>query len=333
MSYKSTQKQYTIGRVTLPIVYVIAILGWVIPLLISNNPTGYTEVENPIWQILPLNAMPIWLHHILAFASFALIGYFMIFLNNQFIIIKRRATIQTSLLFLFVTAILNLHSFQPLHLAAVVFALHTFFLFKSHRESRSQDTLFFSGFLLALCFIAVPKTLFIVPVILITEITFYSLNIKTFLASLLGFSLPIWLLFGHAYWYDQMEFITYPFLELGNWEHFLDYSQIQIIDWITIGFLAFLSCLSIVYLLYNRNREKVRTREILNHFLRVTLAVLVLIVLDPSLLYTLTPILLIPVSFIYGHSLMISQTRMSYWLFVSLMTLLFTLYLANLWIL
>ena len=331
MRYKSTQQTYTTGRLTLPAVYVIAILGWTIALALSHDQFTGLAIEHPIWSLLPLNNLPLWASTSLAFITFALIGYLIIQLNNQFTIIKRRATIQTSLLFLFVTAILPLHLFQPTHIAALAFVSHSFFLFQCHKESQTQTQQFYAAFFTALLFICIPKTIFIIPVILITKLSFNSLNIKTILASLLGFSLPIWLLFGHAYWHDQMELFYYPFAELSNWTTLFNYKDISLIELLTFGFILFTTGLSTIYLLYNRNKAKIRTRQILNHFLRIDFVLILLIAIDPTLLYELAPIVLIAISFVYGHALMLNQNKLSNWLFICSIILLLTIYITNLW--
>lgn len=331
MRYKSTQQTYTTGRLTLPAVYVIAILGWTIALVLSHDQFIGPAIEHPIWNLLPLNNTPLWASTSLAFVTFAVIGYLIIQLNNQFTIIKRRATIQTSLLFLFVTAMLQLHVFQPTHLAALAFVSHSFFLFNCHKESQTQTQQFYAAFFSAILFICIPKVIFIIPVILITKLSFNSLNIKTLLASLLGFSLPIWLLFGHAYWHDQMELFYYPFIEISDWSTAFNYKNIGLIELLTFGFILFTSFLSTFYLLYNRNKAKIRTRQILNHFLRISYVLILLIAIEPTLLFQFTPIILIAISFVYGHALMLNQNKLSNWLFICSITLLLTIYITNLW--
>lgn len=80
------------------------------------------ESSYPLWNIVNI---PAWANRIVSFLLFAGIGYFLIELNNTFAIIRMRASVQTSLYFLLITACPGMHLLYAGDVAAVTFLIRS----------------------------------------------------------------------------------------------------------------------------------------------------------------------------------------------------------------
>ena len=111
MRNKRLQNQVTAGRFTLPAVTLICTLCWVsTSFLFPQLASIPTQGNQPFfWQSIQSFLLPGWAERIVSFLIYAIIGYFLIELNNQFGIIRMRASMQTAIYFLFVTVCPEMH--------------------------------------------------------------------------------------------------------------------------------------------------------------------------------------------------------------------------------
>lgn len=105
MRNKRLQSQVTAGRWTLPAVIFICALCWVLTYFLFPGSIASTVLEGSpsAWQPARDFLLPGWADRIVSFLIYATIGYFLIELNNQFSIIRMRASMQTAIYFLLVT--------------------------------------------------------------------------------------------------------------------------------------------------------------------------------------------------------------------------------------
>ena len=331
MRKESLQNQYTTGRFTLPVVYFIGILCWVISALLTPNSYYPFSSNNPIWNLIQWEYTPWWINQITAYCFLTLVGYLLIRLNNQFTIITQRATIQSTLYLLFVASIPQIHMFQPSHLATLCFLLCTYSLFYAYKDSDSMYLQFYGGVFASMTFLAIPKLILLLPLVLISKIIFNNLNIRTFLASLLGFILPLWFLAAHALWHDQLELLYYPFKELISWNIIHEYSSLELNTIATFIYFSVVSVISSIYLLFSEAKMRVRTRHMLNHLNRLSFGLVLIAVFSPKLLFELIPIWTACISLIYGYVLVTIHNKLTNLIFISSITLLTALFVYNLW--
>ena len=101
----------TAGRWTLPAVIFICALCWVLTYFLfpdsiaSTTPKDSSSFLQSTRDLL----LPGWAERIVSFLVYAIIGYFLIELNNQFSIIRMRASMQTAIYFLLVTVCPGMH--------------------------------------------------------------------------------------------------------------------------------------------------------------------------------------------------------------------------------
>ena len=103
MRNKRLQSQVTAGRWTLPAVIFICALCWVLTYFLFPDSIASTtpKESSSFLQSTRDLLLPGWAERIVSFLIYAIIGYFLIELNNQFSIIRMRASMQTAIYFLY----------------------------------------------------------------------------------------------------------------------------------------------------------------------------------------------------------------------------------------
>ena len=333
MRDNSIQNRYTTGRFTLPIVYIACTVGWIISAYYTPSNQYPFPSDNPIWNIISLQNLPAWISQLGTYAILSLVGYLLIQLNNQFTIITQRATVQSTLFLLFITAIPQLHIIQPSIIIGFCFVCSTYFLFLSYKEWDSMRQQFFAGISMAVIFLMEPKTILLFPIFLLSRITFNCMNLRTLCATLLGFCMPIWFLLAHAIWHEQIELFYFPFTDLFSGHDLFNYHTLSWDQLATWGYMVFISLLAGGYLVFSRTKMRTRTRQMVNHFNRIAIYSIALTLLYPNILREIIPIWLISISFTYGYALMSNRDKLSNYLFMFSISLLITLFCLNVWML
>ena len=133
MRNKRLQSQVTAGRWTLPAVIFICALCWVLTYFLfpdsiaSTTPKDSSSFLQSTRDLL----LPGWAERIVSFLVYAIIGYFLIELNNQFSIIRMRASMQTAIYFLLVTVCPGMHLLYIGDIVALGSLISIYFLFKA----------------------------------------------------------------------------------------------------------------------------------------------------------------------------------------------------------
>ena len=147
MRNKRLQSQVTAGRWTLPAVIFICALCWVLTYFLfpdsiaSTTPKDSSSFLQSTRDLL----LPGWAERIVSFLVYAIIGYFLIELNNQFSIIRMRASMQTAIYFLLVTVCPGMHLLYIGDIVALGSLISIYFLFKSYQQAQAAGYLFYSS--------------------------------------------------------------------------------------------------------------------------------------------------------------------------------------------
>ena len=138
MRNKSLQSQVTTGRLTLPVVILICALCWVLTYFLFPDSIASTTSKDSssFLQSTRDLLLPGWAERIISFLVCAIIGYFLIELNNQFSIIRMRASMQTAIYFLLVTVCPGMHLLYIGDIVALGSLISIYFLFKSYQHRR-----------------------------------------------------------------------------------------------------------------------------------------------------------------------------------------------------
>ena len=187
----------TAGRWTLPAVIFICALCWVLTYFLfpdsiaSTTPKDSSSFLQSTRDLL----LPGWAERIVSFLVYAIIGYFLIELNNQFSIIRMRASMQTAIYFLLVTVCPGMHLLYIGDIVALGSLISIYFLFKSYQQAQAAGYLFYSFFFIGAGSILFPQLTILSVLWLLEAYRFQSLTPRSFCGALLGWMLPYWMLF------------------------------------------------------------------------------------------------------------------------------------------
>lgn len=333
MRNKRLQSQVTAGRWTLPLVVFLCTLCWVLTffLLPDLTPSLDKEGSSTIWQSIRSLLFPSWADRIVSYLVYAFIGYFLIELNNRFTIIRMRASVQTAIYFLLITVCPEMHLLYAGDIAALTILISIYFLFKSYQQSQASGNLFYSFFFIGAGSIFFPQITVLSLPWLLAAYRFQSLNPRSFCGAILGWMLPYWMLFGHAFFYGEMEMFYRPFYDLATFGNIFNFEVLQPWEFATLGFLLVLYIVSTAHCIIAGFEDKIRTRAYLQFLVELTAFLFLLIALQPILCNDLLPLLMISSSILIGHLFALTNSKTSNVFFIITMVSLILLFGYNIW--
>lgn len=327
---KLLQARITAGRFTLPVVIFICILCWMgtfflLPDLKAGDP------DYSLWNKIVSLDLPGWSSRVAGFVAYALIGYFLIELNNAFAIIRMRASVQTSLYFLLVTACPAMHPLYAGQVAAIAFLLSLYFLFKSYQQAHPSGNLFHSFVFIGAGSLFFPQLLYFVPIWLLGSYNFKSLTPRSFCAALLGLSMPYWFLLGHAIFHKEIDLFYEPFNELARFQPADLLNGFEEWELLTLAYLFILFIISTIHCIVAGYEDKIQTRGYLHFLIFLNFCTFFFILAKPAYSMTLMSLLFITASILIAHLFVLTNNRLSNWFFIGAMVSLILLFGFNTW--
>ena len=333
MRNKKLQNQVTAGRFPLPVVILICTLCWVSTYFLFPDLMTAPTQENlsSFWQSARDSLLPGWAERIVSFLVYAVIGYFLIELNNQFGIIRMRASMQTAIYFLLVTACPEMHLLYAGDIAALAFLISIYFLFRSYQQSRAAGYLFYSFLFIGAGSILFPQLTVLSVLWLLEAYRFQALTPRSFCGASLGWMLPYWMLFGHAFFYNEMELFYRPFIELTTFGDVFNLQILQTWELAVLGYLLVLFIVSAVHCIAAGFEDKIRTRAYLQFLIDLTIFLFLLIAIQPNYCSDLLPLLMISCSILIGHFFVLTNSKSSNVFFIVSLVSLILLFAFNIW--
>lgn len=325
------QSKVTAGRWTLPTVIFICTLCWVLTSFVVPE-IAHTEGDGSLlWQSTRSLLLPDWAERVVSYLVYALIGYFLIELNNQFSIIRMRASVQTAFYFLLVTICPDMHLLYAGNIAAIAFLIAIYFLFKSYQQANAASYLFYSFFFIGAGSLVFPQLSFFSVLWIVEAYRFQSLTFRSFWGAVLGWTMPYWFLFGHAAFHRQMGMFYHPFTELVTFEPVFNLQVLQPWELATLGYLLVLFMVSAVHCVIAGFEDKIRTRAYLLFLINLTCCLFLFVALQPSHFNDLLPLLTISNSILIGHFFVLTNSKTSNVFFIIATIGLILLFGFNIW--
>lgn len=333
MRNKSLQSQVTTGRLTLPVVILICALCWVLTYFLFPDSIASTTSKDSssFLQSTRDLLLPGWAERIISFLVCAIIGYFLIELNNQFSIIRMRASMQTAIYFLLVTVCPGMHLLYIGDIVALGSLISIYFLFKSYQQAQAAGYLFYSFFFIGAGSILFPQLTILSVLWLLESYRFQSLTPRSFCGALLGWMLPYWMLFGHAFFYNEMELFYRPFNQLLTFGEVFHLPILQPWELAILGYLLVMFIVSAVHCVAAGFEDKIRTRAYLQFLIDLTLFLFLQIALQPIYCSALLPLLIISSSILIGHFFVLTNSKSSNVFFIISLVGLILLFAFNIW--
>lgn len=331
MIYKRTQQKITMGKFVLPIVMLFSIAIWTAVYL--TRPAAVIEPStSPFWNLLVSYLPHEPFGRIMNLICYGVVGYFLIEFNNTFAIIRLRATIQTSIYFIVISACPQLYELNAGSFAVLLMSTSIYFLFQSYQVVKPAILIFYSWLCLGVASVLFPQFLYLTPLYLIGAYNFQSLNFKSFFAGIMGLLLPLWFLVAYAFFCSQTEVLYSLFVELINFE-MINIFAVKSWQIATLAFIFVFFVIAMVHSLATGWQDKIRTRSYLNFFSLMEFFLFILILLQPHHFVVLLPLLLVGFSFLSGHFLALAKNRISNIYFIVSLVGLIILFFYNLWML
>ena len=304
MNLNRFQIQVATGRFTLPVVILICLLLW-----------GITFQE---WK------------DCLYLAITAIIGYLMIEMNTAFTMIRTRTTMPVCIFWMIATSLFFLRPFEWENLVPLAFLLSVYQLFQSYESSSPAIPIYHAFFFISLGSLVFPPFIYFAPILWGSMIPFRSLSGKSLLASLLGIITPYWLLFGYAFYFDQMSLFLDPLKEMICF-YPIEYGHLTVSEIASWGIITLLLIISGFHYWQISYMDKTRTRIYHSFLVIVGLCVTLWSILQPIYLHELIVIQLICAAFSGGHLFTLTRNRFSGILFIVTLILFILLISFNLW--
>ena len=319
------------GRATLPLSILISAACWVLGGALGRSSVGSVRAEgHPIWSYFDELGIGEGWNVLCGFLLYVLSGYLLVLFNNAYAIIRMRASTQTALFLLLVSACSGVH--QRLHVGCLLVLLllaSLHFLFHSYQRRRPEADLTHTFLFIGLGSLLFPQLTWLAPVFWVGAWTFQSLTFRSFLASLVGWSIPFLLLLIYAYSFGCMEVFLQPFHEMVRLRP-LAFS-LRPGTLVTLGFTFILLLGSTLHCILSGLEDNIRTRCYLHFFILLSLALLAYVALQPVQGVLLLPLLFIGVSFLAAHLFVLTDSRWSNAFFILVLVLLVAVFVCNLW--
>lgn len=322
MRNRRFQNKVTTGRFTLPAAILTATVCWTAAaLLLPDAKVGNLKLQ---WlQNLAGQPAGHWLLLLAGFLLHGTIAFFLINLNNVFALIRVRASVQSAIYFLLIAALPSVHEALPGILCCVCYLTALHLLFTSYREEHTAGLLFHSFIFASIAGMIAPPYMLLAPLFWIGAFSFYALNLKSLIASIVGFVFPWWMAGGYAALTGRMaDFLQH----IGDIRLFhplwTDFGIQQVVP---LAFLFVLYAVSAVHCLLAGYEDKIRTRTYLYFLVFSGFCQFVLVALQPYLFASFCPLLVCTTSILAGHLFALTDSRLSNAFFI--LTLVGTLFL------
>ena len=242
-----------------------------------------------------------------------------------------RASMQTAIYFLLVTVCPGMHLLYIGDIVALGSLISIYFLFKSYQQAQAAGYLFYSFFFIGAGSILFPQLTILSVLWLLEAYRFQSLTPRSFCGALLGWMLPYWMLFGHAFFYNEMELFYRPFNQLLAFGEIFNLQILQPWELAILGYLLVMFIVSAVHCIAAGFEDKIRTRAYLQFLIDLTLFLFLLIALQPIYCSALLPLLIINNSILIGHFFVLTNSKSSNVFFIISLVGLILLFAFNIW--
>lgn len=139
------------------------------------------------------------------------------------------------------------------------------------------------------------------------------------------------MLFGHAFFYNEMELFYRPFNQLLTFGEILHLPILQPWELAILGYLLVMFIVSAVHCIAAGFEDKIRTRAYLQFLIDLTFFLFLLIALQPIYCSALLPLLIISSSILIGHFFVLTNSKSSNVFFIISLVGLILLFAFNIW--
>ena len=316
------QRQIATGRTTFPVAILISLVLWAV--------TYQDKTE------------------LLSLLACGFTSYLLIELNTTFALIRTRTEMPSALFLWLYSSSLFLHPYQNTCWVQLLVMVMLFSLFYSYESKKAPNHIFHTFFFLGIGSMLIPELLWLVPLCFISMAALRSFHVKSFFASLIGFTVPFWIVLGYQLFVNishpssiegfglqqliQQYFgSVFPFgTSLNSIIH--EYQSIRLDEGITYGITLIMAIVGSFACNFYSNNDKVRTRSFLNALVPIQLGITLLVFLRPSLMEAILPVQAIFAAITCSYVFSLIFNSFTYYFLIAVLVLSGGISLFNLWI-
>lgn len=310
---------------------IASIACWVASYFHSVGYPVYGEVTAPpLWnaicQVLPGKAFTYTLGLLLMFG-----GAFLLHRANYILVLIREKTLLPVLFYvLFISTNPDFLPLKSTSLGVFCLILAIYQLFTSYHDPGAKSNAYNAALQIGIGSLLWVHILWFIPIFWIGMYTFRSLNMKTFIASLLGVGTVYWFLLGWCLWFGDFTPFTVPFAGLFK-IRFLTATGLGLFDWIGIAVAAILTGVSALNIITHEYEDILRTRQYLSFLILLSVWAFALYFLYEQASEEFLETACIPASILIAHFFTVMRGRIIYWTFYSTLVLYFILSIIRIW--
>lgn len=176
------------------------------------------------------------------------------------------------------------------------------------------------------------QILLFIPVLwVLTATNILAMSLRTFVASILGVIMPYWFLSAYYIYIGDIMLIVDHIATIANFEPLFIYKNCSINDFLPLCFIILLAITGSIHFLRTSYKDKIRTRMIYEMFITMTVATIVLIILQPQHANIATHLLIISTAPLIGHFLALTSTKITNIASLAIMATALVITALNLW--
>lgn len=304
---KRLQNKISESKLTLPITSVYATVIWVLAGLIQES-----------WWI--------------QFGCFALSTFLMVELNNGNALIRIHSRMVSCSFIALTCAACYLFSSLRESIASLFVLAAYVVLFHTYQDKDSPGLTFYGFLCLGLASIAYTHTMLLIPALWVLMLTnLQSLSWRTFLASLIGITLPCWFLLCWGVYQDDFTILVDYLASYGDFQTPFLFSILDSHVLVTFFFVAILTILGTFHYWQTSYQDKFRIRQLYGFFIRMDLFLILLFCLQPQHGTMLLRLMILNTAPLVAHFIALTQNRATNIMSCIIIFFILALTVYNLW--
>ncbi len=176
------------------------------------------------------------------------------------------------------------------------------------------------------------QILLFIPVLwVLTATNILAMSLRTFVTSILGVIMPYWFLSAYYIYIGDIMPIADHIATIANFEPLFIYKNCSINDFLPLCFIILLAITGSIHFLRTSYKDKIRTRMIYEMFITMSVATIVLILLQPQHANIATHLLIISTAPLIGHFLALTSTKITNIASLAILATALVITALNLW--
>lgn len=217
-------------------------------------------------------------------------------------------------------------------IVSVCFVAFHLALFHAYQDKKATGYVLWAFTAIGIASTVWIQILLFVPVLwVLTGTNILALSMRTFVASIMGILLPYWFISAYYIYMGDITPLVNHVVAIAEFGQPFEFYNCSINDILPLGFIALLAITGSIHFLRTSYMDKIRTRMIYEMFITMTIATMVLIILQPQHANIATHMLIISTAPLIGHFLALTSTKITNIASLTFMAIALVITALNLW--